>query len=124
MPEFRAVHRDELVDSQPRRVELDNRPVLLLAVDGVVHAVSGTCLHRELSLVSGHVVGHTIRCPAHLWCYDVRDGSVQGAVPGARRLPVFPVRVDEQGWVIVELPTAARAMTVHELLRAHARGEL
>jgi len=108
------------VSHAPRRFEYGTLGVLVALVDGEPRAVADACLHKGVSLAAGVCREGVITCPSHWWRYDLRDGSLQGT-PGAA-LEVYPARVNE-GIIEVELPEAAPAMSMREMLLAHARGE-
>ncbi|MFZ9987754.1 MAG: Rieske (2Fe-2S) protein [Candidatus Nanopelagicales bacterium] len=109
----------ELTDA-PRRFEHGPLGVLVAVVDGEPRAVSDSCLHKGVSLAGGVCRDGVITCPSHWWRYDLRDGSLQGT-PGAG-LAVYPARVSD-GIIEVQLPEVAPAMSMREMLLAHARGE-
>ena len=60
-------------------------------------------------------------CPSHLWRFSLVDGTRQG-FPEVR-IRVYPTAVDEEGWITVDVPTAAPVRSLRETLLAHARGE-
>jgi NADPH-dependent 2,4-dienoyl-CoA reductase/sulfur reductase-like enzyme/nitrite reductase/ring-hydroxylating ferredoxin subunit len=49
-------------------------PVVLARVEGVVVAIGGACSHYSGPLDEGLRVGHTINCPLHHACFDLRTG--------------------------------------------------
>lgn len=108
------------VTEAPRRFDHGSLGVLVALVDGQPHAVSDACLHKGASLAGGVCRDGVITCPSHWWRYDLRDGSLQGT-PGAA-LEVYPARMSN-GVIEVALPEAAPAMSMREMLLAHARGE-
>lgn len=90
----------ELAEGLPRAVELEGTPVLLTRLQGAVHAVHATCLHRGVSLEDGALDGATITCGAHFWSFDVRTG-VCSQIP-EQGLRVFNVKTEE-GTIYVEV---------------------
>jgi nitrite reductase/ring-hydroxylating ferredoxin subunit len=108
------------VAQTPRRFSHGGLGVLVALVDGQPHAVADACLHKGASLASGVCRDGVVTCPSHWWRYDLRDGSLQGT-PGVA-LEVYPARMSN-GVIEVELPEAAPAMSMREVLLAHARGE-
>ncbi|MGA0067348.1 MAG: Rieske (2Fe-2S) protein, partial [Candidatus Nanopelagicales bacterium] len=94
--------------------------VRVALVDGQPHAGADAWLHQGASLASGVCRDGVVTCPSHWWRYDLRDGSLQGT-PGAG-LAVYPARVSD-GIIEVQLPEVAPAMSMREMLLAHARGE-
>lgn len=45
-------------------------------VDGCPFAIEDACPHSGVSLSTGKLKGHVIRCPGHDWDIDVRSGAV------------------------------------------------
>jgi 3-phenylpropionate/trans-cinnamate dioxygenase ferredoxin component len=67
-------------------------PVLLVNVEGNVHALRNECGDSPLPLHFGAREGWTVRCSWHGCRYDVRTGHrVDGQ---AGRVQVFPVAID------------------------------
>ena len=50
--------------------------VALAWVDGCAYAIEDACPHSGVSLSTGTLRGHRIRCPGHDWDIDVRTGDV------------------------------------------------
>lgn len=65
---------DELPDGAVVEVFVGGDPVALCRVDGVVHAVDGTCPHAQGPLADGSLDGAVLTCPFHGWGFDVRTG--------------------------------------------------
>ena len=100
-----------------RSVEVGDNPVPKTIVkvemvlfrdnDNKVRAVQAMCAHRGGNLGSGRCVNGRIECPWHGWQYD-GDGQCQhipsigssGKIPGAARLPGYPVH-EAQGLIYV-----------------------
>lgn len=45
-------------------------------VEGCAYAIEDACPHSGVSLSTGTLRGHRIRCPGHDWDIDVRTGDV------------------------------------------------
>ena len=75
--------------------------VLLVAHEGVLHAVANRCAHTGCPLEGGSREGFVITCPCHDWRFDVRNGRMIEAPE--LRIPVFNVKVEGED-VLVELP--------------------
>ncbi len=70
-------------------------PVLLVRVDGDIHAVGARCTHYGGPLNEGLLTGTTIRCPWHHACFDVRTG-VAVRPPALLDLPRWRVEVRDK----------------------------
>jgi nitrite reductase/ring-hydroxylating ferredoxin subunit/Fe-S cluster biogenesis protein NfuA len=85
-------------------VRVGEVPVLLVRVDGDVHAVRNQCGESPLPLEFSTLDGAELRCSWHGCRYDVRSGHRTDRQAG--RLQVFPVSV-EDGRIRVALDVAA-----------------
>ena len=65
---------------------------------GQVFAVQAACPHRGGPLADGLLGGSTLICPLHAWKFDLASGA---ALMGECGLETFPVRVDDQGQIIL-----------------------
>jgi toluene monooxygenase system ferredoxin subunit len=74
-----------------RRVVVAGTGVVLVNVDGTVHAYLDQCPHKRIPLSLGRLCGHELTCGAHQWQFDVTTG--QGINPASARLVEIPVRV-------------------------------
>jgi toluene monooxygenase system ferredoxin subunit len=101
MPFCKVTTLDALWSGEKVGVVVAGRPVLLVNLDGEVHAYEDRCAHQCVLLSGGRLEGDTLVCPAHGWEYDVRTGK--GLNPegvSLRRLPVF-LEADD---VLVDVP--------------------
>lgn len=89
---FTAVlDRTDLVDGQPRAVDADGVPVVLVAADGEVHAVGGICPHQGAPLGEGWLHQGELVCPWHGSRFDLGTGEpAQG--PSTAPLPCYDTR--------------------------------
>lgn len=65
----------ELPPDSMRAVEAGGRQVLLVNVEGRVHALQAFCPHRAAPLQEGTLWGAVIECPWHHYRYDARSGE-------------------------------------------------
>ena len=82
----------ELVDGQPRRVEADGVPVMLLRQGDEVFAIAATCTHLGGPLDEGEINGDTVTCPWHGSVFRVRDGALLHSPATVAQTP-YEVRV-------------------------------
>lgn len=66
---------NELKPGQPRTVEIDDRFVVLVLVDGEVYCIDDICTHDGGTLGDGTVDDHCLACPRHGAKFDVRTGE-------------------------------------------------
>jgi 3-phenylpropionate/trans-cinnamate dioxygenase ferredoxin subunit len=86
------------------RVEIDDEDILLVNVDGDLHACSNICSHDYAVLHEGEVEGEEIICPLHLARFDVRTGEAL-TPPAYEPIATYPVRVTENVHVEIEIET-------------------
>ena len=87
-----------------RVMDLDGVRVLLMRVDGEVRATSAWCTHARTLLTPSSVDEEGfIECPMHAAIFSSTDGSLLDG-PSCEPLPVYPVTVDDEGAITVEVP--------------------
>lgn len=84
---------DELQFGKPKRVELDDSAVMLLAREDGVHAIGAICPHLGGPLDEGEIEGDTVSCPWHGSVFCISDGSLQHG-PATTPAKVYDVRID------------------------------
>lgn len=93
---------------QKRLLQIVRPPyhVAVAEIDGKLYAFEDACPHSGVSLASGSLRGHRVRCPGHDWEIDVRTGEV--VVPDflGCKAPCFDVAI-EGDEVVVREPTRA-----------------
>ena len=67
----------DLVEGKPHRMDLEDRSILLLLIDGTVNAFRNECAHQGLPLDGGMVDPEacTITCPWHGFRFDASTGE-------------------------------------------------
>lgn len=91
-----------LQDGEMRRIELEGKPVVLARSQGQYYAFGGKCTHYGAPLNEGVLKGHTLICPWHHACFDIRSG-LRLEPPALNDLPHYPVQIQD-GLVHVTLP--------------------
>jgi nitrite reductase/ring-hydroxylating ferredoxin subunit/uncharacterized membrane protein len=95
----RLIRLDELVESQPKAVQLNGTPLVLVRRGGDVFALVARCAHAGGPLGEGKVEDGTITCPWHGSTFDIATGEVVTG-PSAHPQPCLHTRVVD-GWVEV-----------------------
>jgi NADPH-dependent 2,4-dienoyl-CoA reductase/sulfur reductase-like enzyme/nitrite reductase/ring-hydroxylating ferredoxin subunit len=91
-----------LQDGHMQSFELEGKTVLLSRVGGQYYASGGKCTHYGAPLKEGVLRGHTLICPWHHACFDVRSGT-RLEPPALNDLACYPLRI-ENNMVLVTLP--------------------
>ena len=97
---------DELWEGDMAAVDVDGTPVLLVNVDGDVHAYRNRCPHQEANLDEGEFDDGRITCWRHHWEFDARTGA--GVNPADAALTRYPCRVDDAGMIHVDVTAGGR----------------
>ena len=85
-----------------RAFAIEGLSVLICRAAGRIYAVENRCSHNGSALEGGRVRGHALFCPAHGARFDLRDGSVAGALT---KTPIRTFDVEAvDGAVILTLP--------------------
>ena len=106
MPRVRVGSVDELWDGDMMPCRAAGRKLLVIRLDGEVHAYEDRCAHLGLPLSDGTLEGHVLTCSAHHYQYDARSG--QGINPRSVCLTRFPARV-EAGEIVVDMTEEERS---------------
>jgi toluene monooxygenase system ferredoxin subunit len=86
---------------------VEGRRVLLVRVDGCLHAYEDRCAHLGLALSDGALCDGVITCAAHQYQYDARTGC--GVNPAAVRLREFRVEAAGDDAIIeIDVPEVRR----------------
>ena len=67
--------QDSLWDGEMEAFDVGDDEVLVVKVEGRIHAFDGICPHQSVSLVEGELEGTTLTCRAHEWQFDVVSGQ-------------------------------------------------
>ncbi len=84
-------------------VQVDGTDILLVNLDGRIHAVQGICSHQYFELDKGFLTGDSITCALHLSRFDLETGEPLDP-PAELPLAVYPVTVQDDGAIVLELP--------------------
>jgi toluene monooxygenase system ferredoxin subunit len=96
-----TINLDDLWEGDMVAVTVEAETVLLVNVDGQVHAYSNKCPHQASALDEGDLDGEKLTCVKHMWEFDVTTGC--GINPATSRLRSFPCQVDDDGKICVDV---------------------
>lgn len=82
---------DDLWIGEMASFGLGDREVLVVNVEGELHAYDGACPHQGVPLAEGDFDGRVLTCRAHQWSFDACSG--QGINPAGECLRRFELRV-------------------------------
>lgn len=85
----------ELPPGAKNCLEVDDRRIVVMNIDGQVHATSNVCPHAGLPLGEGELHGKVLVCPFHGYAYDVETGCNIDFPNEERRLRRYEARVHE-----------------------------
>ena len=97
----------DLQDGEVKQVVLDGHPVGVYKLEGHLYACDDICTHAFAILSEGYLDGHSIECPLHQGCFDVRNGKALNA-PVSVDLKTYPVKVEGADILIEFTPPAKK----------------
>jgi nitrite reductase/ring-hydroxylating ferredoxin subunit/uncharacterized membrane protein len=83
-----------LGEGEMKGVDVDGVAILVARVNGELHALANTCVHRGGSLADGEIEGGCVVCPLHSSAFKLDDGSVERG-PATYPQPVLEARVSD-----------------------------
>jgi len=103
---YRVAAAGDVEEDGIKQVVIDGHPIGLYRVGGEFFAVDDICTHAFAVLSEGYLEAHTIECPLHQGCFDIRTGKALSA-PVTVDIRSYPVRVEGED-VLVEFEPAAK----------------
>ena len=91
---------DELWDGEMMALETEGQVVLLVNVNGGIHAYADSCPHLGTRLSQGSLQRTMLTCSTHGWEFDASTG--QGINPKTACLVSFAVKV-ENGDIFIDV---------------------
>ncbi len=85
----------ELPPGTMKGIEVEGRRVLVVNLDGTIHAWDGTCTHEEADLSTGFLLGDRVTCPLHLSQFDLNSGEAVNP-PADKPLKRYNVKVENE----------------------------
>ena len=89
----------EISPGEMKVVEVGGEQILLVNVEGNIHACDDICSHAYASLSEGDLNGDEVECPLHGSAFNVVTGEAL-TPPAEDRIRIFEVRIDGQDVLI------------------------
>jgi toluene monooxygenase system ferredoxin subunit len=102
-----VIDEDELWDDEMTSVFVDGKDVLLIRINGEIHAFHDRCPHKGTPLGEGALHDGVLTCETHNWSFDACTGC--GINPSNAHLTRFKVKT-EDGKVYVSLTETKEAV--------------
>jgi 3-phenylpropionate/trans-cinnamate dioxygenase ferredoxin subunit len=104
MPELEVAAIDELRPGSMRLVPAGSRLVGVYNCDGSLYAIEDRCSHDDGPLCEGdwEPDACVVTCPRHGSRFDLQTG-IPMTLPAFQAVETFPVRVRDDGMVVVEV---------------------
>jgi nitrite reductase/ring-hydroxylating ferredoxin subunit len=93
---------DEAPPGTMKMVQVDGTDILIINLDGRLHATQGVCSHEYFELDKGFLTGDSLTCALHLSRFDIETGEALDP-PAEVPLVKYPVFA-ENGRIVLELP--------------------
>jgi 3-phenylpropionate/trans-cinnamate dioxygenase ferredoxin subunit len=90
----RVCAQSELLPGETKVAWDGDTPILVVNLDGDLHALEDRCTHEDFELSAGTVDGGSIECVLHGARFDVATGEALCA-PAYLPVRTFPVRVED-----------------------------
>jgi 3-phenylpropionate/trans-cinnamate dioxygenase ferredoxin subunit len=92
----------DLPPGSMKGIEHDGKRILIVNLDGTLHAWDGTCTHEEYDLSMGFLNGEAVTCPLHLSQFNLLTGEAVNP-PAEKPLGKHQVKI-ANGDILVEVP--------------------
>ncbi len=89
----RVAAAGDVDDDDVKQVVIEGHPIGVYKVGGEFFAVDDICTHAFAVLSEGYLEEHSIECPLHQGCFDIRTGKALNA-PVTVDINSYPVKVE------------------------------
>ena len=77
-------------------IMIENKPILLANIDGVVYAIDNQCSHEDALLYNGALKGDCVECPLHGSRFSFKTGQPMEE-PATEPVRTYPVSQEKDG---------------------------
>lgn len=88
---FDVARSSDLENDKAIVVELNDKKIIIVRLDGRLIAASAVCPHASGNLAEGELHRGRIDCPVHGYRFDLRSGRILWPQDEPYRLKLFPV---------------------------------
>jgi nitrite reductase/ring-hydroxylating ferredoxin subunit len=74
-------------------VDIGDKKLMIVNVDGTLYAVSRICTHETADLSTGFLLGSIVTCPLHLSRFDAKSGEVENP-PATVPIATYKLKVE------------------------------
>ena len=85
--------------NEVKELPCGDKLICVANVNGEIHAMENTCLHRGGPLGQGVIEAGKVICPWHGWAWDPKTGQ---AGPPDAKIAVYPLKIDGND-VLIEM---------------------
>ncbi len=89
-----VMDKDELWEDEMTSVFVDGKDVLLIRMNGEIHAYHDRCPHKGTPLGEGALQDGVLTCQTHNWVFDACTGK--GINPATSCLTRFKTKVEDE----------------------------
>jgi 3-phenylpropionate/trans-cinnamate dioxygenase ferredoxin subunit len=83
---------DDIAEGAIFAINIDDTPIGLTRVDGVLHAFGDICTHDDGPLAEGEIDSGCVVCPRHGARFDLKTGKP--TFPAVTKIPIYKAVVD------------------------------
>ena len=94
-----ACKLSELKPNLPRTIEVSDRFIVVVLLNGEVHCIEDLCTHDGGTFGDGELVGNCLVCPRHGAKFDVRTGEA-ACMPATEPTLVHDVRIENDNVLV------------------------
>jgi 4-hydroxymandelate oxidase len=92
----------DLAPGKMHAIQLGEKSILLVNLDGTYYAIGNLCTHEECLLSDGKLSGATVECPCHGSLFDIKTGQALNG-PATSPEPLFEAKVEDEQ-ILVQVP--------------------
>lgn len=98
----KVADKSEIPVGKMKKVQVDNKEILIVNLNGTFYAISDRCTHMKGDLSMGSLEGEVVTCPRHGAKFNVTTGKMMGKPrvgifrPKAADLVTYEVKIEKE----------------------------